>query len=45
MGFRLREIEAESKFCREFSIDAMERVVPIGEVRAVLSDVGVSEQR
>ncbi len=45
MGFRLREIEAESKFCREFSIDAMERVVPSGEVRAVLSDVGVSEQR
>lgn len=45
MGFRLREIDAESKFCREFSLDAIERVVPISQVRAVLSEVGVSEQR
>ena len=45
MGYRLREIDAESKFCREFSIDAMERIVSINQVRSVLSDIGVSKQR
>lgn len=45
MGFRLREIDVESKFCLEFSLDAIDQVVSISQVQAVLSDVGVSEQR
>lgn len=45
MGFKLREIEAESKFCRELSLEVLEHAVPMSEVRAVLAEIGVSEQR
>lgn len=45
MGFRLREIEAESKFSQELSMDAISQVVPVSEVKAVLLSAGVVEQR
>ena len=45
MGFKLREIEAESKFCRELTLEAIERAVPVGEVQAVLAETGVRTQR
>ena len=45
MGFKLREIEAESKFCRELTLNAIERVVPSATVEAVLAETGKSEQR
>jgi len=45
MGFRLREIDAESKFCREFRVDAISQVVSIDQVMGVLVDEGVCEQR
>jgi hypothetical protein len=45
LGFKLREIEAESKFCRELMLEAVERAVPIAEVQAVLAETGVREQR
>lgn len=45
MGFKLREIEAESKFCRELTLAAVERAIPIAEVQAVLAETGVREQR
>jgi uncharacterized membrane protein len=45
LGFKLREIEAESKFCRELTLAAVEQAVPMAEVRAVLAETGVSEQR
>ena len=45
MGFKLREIEAESKFCRELTLDAIAQAVPVAEVQAVLAETGVCEQR
>lgn len=45
MRYKLREIETESKFCHELSLEAIERAVPLTEIRAALSDTGVCEQR
>jgi Insertion element 4 transposase N-terminal/Transposase DDE domain len=45
LGFKLREIEAESKFCRELTLAAVEQAVPLAEVQAVLAETGVCEQR
>ncbi len=45
MGFKLREIEAESKFCRELTLAAIGQVVPVAAVQAVLAETGVCEQR
>lgn len=45
MGFRLREIDCESKFCREVRMDAIHQVVSMDEVKQVLSREGVVEQR
>lgn len=45
MGFKLREVEAECKFCRELTIEAIEQAVPLAEMRAVLAASGVCEQR
>ena len=36
MGYRLREIDAESKFSRTLSVDAFEQVFPLELLRAVL---------
>jgi hypothetical protein len=45
VGFKLREIEAESKFCRELSFDAIAQAVPVAVVQAVLAESGACEQR
>jgi hypothetical protein len=45
VGFRLREIDAESKFSRELRMDAISQVVSMEQVREVLQDEGVCEQR
>jgi hypothetical protein len=45
MRYKLREIGIESKFCRELSLEAIERAVPLAEIRAALSETGVCEQR
>lgn len=45
MGFKLRDIEAESKFCHELTLAVIEQAVPVAEVKAVLAEIGVSEQR
>lgn len=36
MGFRLRQMEAESKFCQELTLESIGRAVPLAEVEAVL---------
>lgn len=45
MGFRIRQFEAEGKFCRHLSLKAIERVVPPSAIRAVLLEQGAQEQR
>ena len=45
MGFKLREIEAESKFCHELTLEAIGQAVPLAEVQAVLTETGACEQR
>jgi hypothetical protein len=45
VGFKLREIEAESKFCHELTLEAIAQAVPVAEVQAVLSETGACERR
>lgn len=45
MGFRIREIEAESKFSSRLSLEAISRAVPPDEIEAVLAEHGAKEQR
>jgi hypothetical protein len=45
MGYRLREFEAECKFASELKLEAIERAVPLTEIKAVLQEAGVQEAR
>jgi hypothetical protein len=41
MGFRLREIGAESKFSQALTVDLLGQIVPIATVHEVLGQVGI----
>jgi len=45
MGYRLRQIDAESKFSSELNLEAIGRAVPITEIKAVLQATGSQETR
>ena len=45
MGFKLRQIEAESKFCQELTLDSDRQAVPLAEVQAVLAESGSAYDR
>ncbi len=45
MGYKLREIAAESKFCQELTLDAIARAVPLAEIKAALAAEAVCAQR
>lgn len=45
MGYRLRRIEAESKFSRKLMLEAIARAVPMAQIKAVLREEGVQEIR
>ena len=45
MGYRLRQIDAESKFSNELSLEAIGRAVPMTEIKAALQETGVREAR
>ena len=45
MGYKLREIAAESKFCQELTLDAIVRAVPLSEIQAALAEEAVCAQR
>ncbi len=45
MGYRLRELEAERKFSRELTLEAIGQAVPIAEIKAVLQEERVEEAR
>ena len=36
MGYTLRQVEAESKFCHSLTVEALERAVPLDTIKAVL---------
>jgi hypothetical protein len=38
MGYRLREIETENKFCQELEVEAIARVIPTATMQAALAD-------
>ena len=43
--FRLREFDAESKFSSELGLEAIDRAVPMTEIKAVLQETGSQEIR
>ena len=45
MGYKLREIAAESKFSQELALDAIAQAVPLSEIKAALAEEAVCEQR
>jgi hypothetical protein len=45
MGYTLRQVEAESKFCQFLTVEALERAVPLDTIKSVLQQQGVQAQR
>jgi hypothetical protein len=45
MGYKLREIVAESKFSQELTLDAIAQAVPLSEIQAALAEAAVCAQR
>ena len=45
MGYKLREIAAESKFSQELTIDAIAQAVPLSAITAALTDEAVCAPR
>lgn len=45
MGYKIREIDAERKFCEEMSLDALTSAIPLSEIEAVLTQARATEQR
>ncbi|MCB9107471.1 MAG: transposase domain-containing protein [Anaerolineales bacterium] len=45
IGYKLREIEAESKFSRELDIAVIERIVPLETIAKVLAHEGVQTEQ
>ena len=45
MGYRLREIETENKFCQELQVDAINRALPTEMIEAALAAEKVTGQR
>jgi hypothetical protein len=45
MGYRIREIDAESNFCQELRIEMIERVLPTDVIAQALADEGIKAQR
>ena len=45
MGYTLRQVETERKFCQALTIEALERAVPLQTIKGVLDQQGVQVQR
>ena len=45
MGYRLRQLDAESKFSSELRLEAIGRAVPMAEIKAALQATGIQEAR
>jgi hypothetical protein len=45
MGYRIRQIESETKFNELISIETITRIVPMGTIQAILQECGVQGQR
>lgn len=45
MKYRLREIDAENKFCQELHVEAINRVLPVQEIKAALAAENVQASR
>ena len=45
MGYTLRQVEAESKFCQSLTVDALERAAPLETIESVVQQQGIQAQR
>ena len=45
MGYRLREIEMENKFCQELHVEAINHVMPVSTINASLEAENVQASR
>ena len=45
MGYTLRQVETERKFCQALTIEALERAVPLQTIKGVLDQQGAQAQR
>ena len=44
MGYRIRQIESETKFNELLSIETLTRVVPLETIQAIVQDCGVADR-
>jgi len=45
IGYRLRDIEAESKFCASLKLEVLESIIPHAEIEGVLQECGLRTER
>lgn len=45
MGYRIREIETESQFCTQVTVDVINKVVPLTTIEAIIAECNVGQQR
>ena len=45
MGYTLRQVKTEGKFCQSLTVEALEQAVPLDTIKAVLEHQGVQAQR
>ena len=45
MGYTIRQIPPDHKFCQGLSLDAFSRVIPPDTVRAVVAETGTTATR
>lgn len=45
MGYRIREIEAESQFCKQVTVDVINKVVPLTTMETIIAECNVCQQR
>jgi hypothetical protein len=45
MGYTLRQVKTERKFCQSLTVEALERAVPLETIPSVLQQPGVQVQR
>jgi len=45
MGYRIREVEAESQFCTQVTVDVINQVIPLTLMEAIIADCKVGQQR
>lgn len=45
MGYTIREMKTEDKFCKQVTVDVLHQVIGLDQMRSCIAEHGVGEQR